>query len=155
MDKHGDIITKSARETQEFGAKLAADLIKNRRVATSGIPLILCLYGDLGSGKTTFTRGFAESLGIPARLLSPSFIIVRRYNIPSSKGHFYHTDLYRIHGVHYVEQFGFSELFSESYSVHIIEWADRFGKELPKHRYDIHFSGELGNTRTISLEAYE
>lgn len=155
MDNHDNIITKSSRETQEFGAKLATDFIKNRRVVTSVIPLILCLYGDLGSGKTTFTRGFAQSLGIPTRLLSPSFIIVRRYNIPASKGHFYHTDLYRIHSAHYVKEFGFTELFSESYSVHIIEWADRFGKELPKHRYDIHFSGESGNTRTISLDAYE
>ena len=74
MDINHEIITDSAQATAKVGEALAHGLAGR----------IICLYGDLGSGKTTFTQGFAKGLGIATRLLSPTFIIVRRYDIPSS-----------------------------------------------------------------------
>ena len=76
MDFNNKIITKSAQETAKVGASLAQYLERRE------VPHILCLYGQLGSGKPTFTQGFARGLGITTRLLSPTFIIVRRYQTP-------------------------------------------------------------------------
>lgn len=91
MDHDHKIITESAAETAKVGETLAHEL------TDGGSPSrILCLYGDLGSGKTTFTQGFARGLGITSRLLSPTFIIVRRYTIPGSEKFLYHIDLYRL-----------------------------------------------------------
>ena len=137
MDKYQTIITKSPKETQEFGKTLAADLTKRG----SRIPHIICLYGDLGMGKTTFVQGFAKALGITTRLLSPTFIIVRRYQLSHIDRWLYHLDLYRMHDVNDMTQLGLSEIFADTNNIVVIEWADRLGDHLPVDRLDIHFSG--------------
>ena len=101
---------------------------------------ILCLYGQLGSGKTTFTQGFARGLGIPARLLSPTFIIVRRYQIPEKEIYLYHVDLYRLKTSSEMEGIGLPEIFADLASYTVVEWAERLGDLLPKHRIDIRFT---------------
>jgi len=126
MDNDHEIITKSANETAKVGESLARGL-KAR---------IFCLYGDLGSGKTTFTQGFAKGLGIGSRLLSPTFIIVRRYDVPKSEKLLYHIDLYRI--AHF-DGLGLEEIFSDPNAIVIIEWAEKLGDALPKGRMDVHF----------------
>jgi tRNA threonylcarbamoyladenosine biosynthesis protein TsaE len=107
---------------------------------SGGGPRILCLYGQLGSGKTTFTQGFARGLGITSRLLSPTFIIVRRYDIPSSEQFLYHIDLYRLKNVTEMEELGLDEIFTDLRSYVVIEWAEKLGELLPKHRIDIRFT---------------
>jgi len=104
------------------------------------VPYIICLYGDLGMGKTTFVQGFAKGLGITSRLLSPTFIIVRRYELTKKFTFFYHMDLYRIHELHDMKELGLSEIFEDQKSIVIIEWADRLDGKLPKNRLDIRFS---------------
>jgi tRNA threonylcarbamoyladenosine biosynthesis protein TsaE len=101
---------------------------------------IVCLYGELGSGKTTFSQGFAKGLGINHRLLSPTFIIVRRYEVPQTIRWFYHVDLYRIKGDIDIEGVGLPEIFTDPSAIVLIEWADRLGKFLPKKRIDIRFA---------------
>lgn len=120
------MVTTSAKETQKIGAELA------KRGAR-----IVCLYGELGSGKTTFTQGFAKGLGITSRLLSPTFIIVRRYDIPKSNKLLYHIDLYRVSTF---EGLGLAEIFADENAIVVIEWAERLGDILPENRTDIHFS---------------
>jgi len=134
MDKHKTIITKSPQETQKVGEELAHDR-----------PKIICLYGELGSGKTTFVQGFARGLGLTTRLLSPTFIIVRRYELPK-ENFFYHIDLYRMSSMEDLEQLGLSEIFSDPHARVVVEWAERLGKLLPKDRMDIHFTS-LSNER--------
>ncbi len=130
MDLPYKITTKSAQETAKVGERLAQDLD----------PSIVCLYGDLGSGKTTFSQGFAKGLGIQNRLLSPTFIIVRRYEVPKSIRWFYHVDLYRISGEKDREGVGLPEILADRAAIVLIEWADRLGNLLPKNRIDIRFS---------------
>ena len=130
MDSNVSIITKSAKETQDYG-QTVADSLKP--------PAIFCLYGELGSGKTTFTQGFAKGLGISTRLLSPTFIIVRRYSLPNPTIFLYHIDLYRIKNEHDLDGLGLREIFSDPNAIILIEWAERLESLLPVQRTDIQF----------------
>lgn len=126
--------TKSAEETAAVGRELAAYLkIQKRR----GQALPLCLYGELGSGKTTFTRGFAKELGIKTRLLSPTFIIVRRYQLSKPFFYFYHIDLYRMQSKEGLEGLGVADILSDNSAFVAIEWAEKLGTMLPESRIDI------------------
>jgi tRNA threonylcarbamoyladenosine biosynthesis protein TsaE len=138
MDTIDTIITKSAEETQKFGQTLA-DSLMEERAKEKKQPHIFCLYGELGSGKTTFVQGFAKGLGITSRLLSPTFIIVRRYSLNSSQIFFYHIDLYRIKSDTDLIGLGLCEIFSDPSGIICIEWADRLRSLLPKTRTDITF----------------
>lgn len=147
MDFHNNIITKSARETARAGEELAQHLVKR------GGPHILCLYGQLGSGKTTFTRGIARGLGIPTRLLSPTFIIVRRYQIPRKEFFLYHVDVYRLQKTSEMEGIGLPEIFADLASYTVVEWAERLGELLPAHRIDIHFTTAQDDTHGITIKS--
>ena len=129
MDKHQSIISKNSQETTALGERVAASVDSN----------IFCLYGDLGSGKTTFTQGFAKGLGITTRLLSPTFIIVRRYSMPEKTNFLYHIDLYRLQSEKELEDVGISEILNQDHSYVVIEWAERLGSLLPKDRIDVNF----------------
>ena len=101
--------------------------------------LIVCLYGELGSGKTTFAQGFAKGLGIFTRLLSPTFIIVRRYPIARQTGFLYHIDLYRVEGEKALLGLGLPEILADPDSVVLVEWAEKMGDLLPQPRIDVYF----------------
>ena len=146
MDFHNKIITTKPEETSRVGEELA------RYLGESGGPRMVCLYGQLGSGKTTFTQGFARGLGITSRLLSPTFIIVRRYQIPKKETFLYHVDLYRLHSAAEMEGIGISEIFTDLASYTVVEWAERLGELLPQKRIDIHFTTAVDDTHAIIIE---
>lgn len=123
-------ITQSKEATQRLGEEVGRANVSN----------IICLWGELGSGKTTFVQGLARSFGITSRLLSPTFIIVRRYSIPKKEKYFYHLDLYRMTGKEDALSLGFTEMIAESESFVVIEWPERLEEMLPKHRLDIRFT---------------
>lgn len=125
-----DTITKSAAETKKLGEEIGRANTFN----------IMCLWGNLGSGKTTFVQGFARGLGITSRLLSPTFIIVRRYQTPHDNGFLYHLDLYRMKEPKDASSVGFEEMIADPDSVVVIEWPERLGSLLPEHRLDIRFA---------------
>ena|SRR5690348_17297724 len=146
MDFTHPIITKSAQETANVGRDLALYLI-----GRGDVPRLLCLHGNLGAGKTTFTQGFARGLGITSRLLSPTFIIVRRYDIPGEENQLYHIDLYRLNTPGQMDELGLEEIFSDPSAYVIIEWAERL-KELPKKRIDIWFKVIDDETHEITIK---
>ncbi len=133
MDIYQPITTTSPQETARIGQEFG------NCVREKGIRVV-CLYGELGSGKTTFVQGFAKGLGIATRLLSPTFIIVRRYQIPDNSGFLYHLDLYRMEGEKDLLGLGLPEILADSNSVVLIEWAEKLGELLPKNRVDVRFS---------------
>lgn len=141
MDNTDKIITKDAQETSKLGEDLA-------RV---GDGRIFCLYGDLGSGKTTFTQGFARGLGVTVRLLSPTFIIVRRYDLPKHN-FFYHVDLYRLTSIAQMDGLGISEIFADPRAFIVVEWAEKLGKLLPVHRTDISFETMEDGRHTVWIK---
>jgi len=149
MDKFEKIITKNAEETQKLGQKLAHHLIQKGSVT---LPHVICLYGELGMGKTTFVQGFAKGLGITSRLLSPTFIIVRRHHLSAINRFFFHLDLYRVTSEQSIQELGIQEMFNDEKNIVIVEWAERLGSELPKKRIDIHVRpGDLEFERRIEI----
>ncbi len=116
-------------------------------------PAILCLYGDLGSGKTTFVQGFAKGLGITTRLLSPTFIIVRHYSLPADESFLCHIDLYRVKTSHDIAALGFSEIISDSKAYICVEWAEKLEGLLPEKRIDVRFVTRSNDTHDISIDS--
>lgn len=137
-------ITNGPKETQELGKKISADLKPGD---------VLALYGELGSGKTTFIQGIAQGLGIEKRVISPTFVFVRRYPINrQSLIALYHIDLYRIGKVADANGLGLEEIFNEEKAITVIEWAGRIKEILPKKRIDIHFEYLDENQRKIKIK---
>ncbi|MBI5619696.1 tRNA (adenosine(37)-N6)-threonylcarbamoyltransferase complex ATPase subunit type 1 TsaE [Candidatus Gottesmanbacteria bacterium] len=145
MDFEGEVRTKSAQETAALGKELAIQLktqnaeLNDQKRGQVGATTI-CLYGELGSGKTTFAQGFAKGLGITSRLLSPTFIIVRRYQVSNTSDFLYHLDLYRVGGEKDLYDIGIAEILADTGSYVLIEWAEKLTKNLPEKRIDIWFT---------------
>ena len=110
--------------------------------------MIICLNGELGSGKTVFTKGIANALGIKETITSPTFSIIKEYDgeLP-----LYHMDVYRTNGK--VEGLGIEEYFDKG-GVTIIEWAEMIEDILPKERLDITFKITGENNRVMVIKAY-
>ena len=113
----------------------------------------LALVGDLGSGKTTFTRFLVNSLGIDARVQSPTFVIHRIYTGGDGvvkKVH--HLDLYRMNSSEDIEDLDISEYLGEKDSVTIIEWPDLIKEKLPGGTIFIKFSIIDENERELQIQ---
>lgn len=135
-------LSKSPVETQ----KIAQELIKN---LPNGA--VICLYGELGSGKTVFSKGLAQALGIEKRAIkSPTFTIVREYTL--DKGKLYHYDFYRQEEPDHILMQTFEENYSNSNNYIFIEWADRIKQFLPQKRVDVFLEyGKNPDERIIKI----
>lgn len=152
MDNNRTLYTQSAQETQSIGKDIAQSLIDQVDRGLTSLPLIYCLSGDLGSGKTTFAQGFARGLGITTRLLSPTFIIVRRYQIPNTTYWFYHLDLYRVELEKELETLGIREILQNPQALVAVEWAEKLGDLLPQKRIDMYFSLQDEHVHVIEIK---
>ena len=125
-----EVVTKSARETQKLGEKLANSLKGGGLIA---------LYGELGSGKTTFVKGLAKGLGIKKRIISPTFVFIRPYTLVAKPYTLYHVDLYRIGKADEIKGLGLDEIFNDKEAIVAIEWAEKIKKLLPRERIEVYF----------------
>jgi tRNA threonylcarbamoyladenosine biosynthesis protein TsaE len=141
-----EIVTKSAKETKVLGEKYGTDLIKINK------PLVLALSGDLGSGKTTFLQGFARGLEIKRRVISPTFILMRKYRTSGGRI-FHHIDLYRLdEGVsEELANLGFDEIIKNPKSIVAIEWAEKAKESLPKETVWLNFEYMDNTKRKIEI----
>lgn len=137
--------TNSFEETRQLGRNFASEISDTQVVA---------LHGDLGSGKTTFVQGFAEGLGITKKIISPTFIIMRTYELKDhqTKKFFYHVDLYRIESIHDVEGLGLIEIMNDSDNIVVIEWPEKIEESLPHDRKDVFFTYTDDDRRNIIIE---
>lgn len=135
MDNTFKVVTRSEAETIELAENLEAEKFPN---------MVVCLNGDLGSGKTVFTKGFAGAMGID-EITSPTFTIIKEYvgELP-----LYHMDVYRTDGK--VEGLGLEEYFDKG-GVTIIEWSEMIENYLPEERLDVTFKITGENSRTIVI----
>ncbi|MET3730293.1 tRNA threonylcarbamoyladenosine biosynthesis protein TsaE [Fictibacillus halophilus] len=129
--------TKSAEETMSFAEKLGSLLQKGD---------VLTLAGDLGAGKTTFTKGLAKGLGITRTVNSPTFTIIKEY---SGRLPLYHMDVYRLEDSD--EDLGFEEYFSGD-GVCVVEWAVYIEDYLPEERLELIISHKGDDEREIQLK---
>ena len=125
------IETRSPEETFELGKKIG-EAAKPGQVYT--------LNGDLGVGKTVFTQGVAEGLGITEPVNSPTFTIIQEYE--SGRMPFYHFDVYRIGDIEEMEEIGYDDYFYGN-GICLIEWANLIEEILPEHYTEIKIEKDL------------
>lgn len=135
-------ISRSEKDTINLAQNIESEKFPN---------MVICLMGDLGSGKTIFTKGFASSLEVEEDITSPTFNIIKEYT--SGQMPLYHMDVYRLDGN--VEDIGIEEYFTKG-GVTIIEWADMISDYLPEERLEIKFrlSDEDEDTRILTITPY-
>ena len=141
-----EIITNSPEETRDLGLSLG-------RQACPG--QVYCLDGDLGTGKTVFTQGFAEGLGIQEPVNSPTFTIVQQYE--EGRMPLYHFDVYRIADSDEMYEIGYEE-YVYGDGVSVIEWPQLIDDILPEKRYDVTISKDYSrhdNYRKIEIQKTE
>lgn len=144
-----EILTENARETQKFGEKFANNLKGGEVVA---------LVGELGSGKTTFVQGLARGLGIKNRIISPTFILRRDYEVnikyqKSNIKNLCHIDLYRLEQNidQEFKKLGLKEIFNKRDSIVVIEWAERVRELLPRSTIWVTFENLGAGKRKIKI----
>lgn len=131
------ITSRSIEDTMELAENIESEKFPG---------MIICLDGELGSGKTVFVKGFAKSLGIEENITSPTFNIVKEYNVGEMP--LYHMDVYRLEEDD--ESIGFQDYFNAG-GITIIEWSELIEDSLPDERLDIKFKVIDEDTRVIKL----
>jgi tRNA threonylcarbamoyladenosine biosynthesis protein TsaE len=133
------VTTRNEEETIKLAQNFESEKFPN---------MIICLDGELGSGKTVFAKGIAHALGIKDSITSPTFTIIKEYEgeLP-----LYHMDLYRLDGN--IAGIGIEEYFTKG-GVVVIEWADTIKNYLPEERLDIRFKVIDENKRLLILEPH-
>ena len=131
------ITTYSEDDTIELAQNIESEKFPN---------MVICLIGDLGSGKTVFAKAFAKALGINDNITSPTFNIIKEYDGGEMK--MFHMDVYRLSDIK--QDLGIEEYFTKR-GVCIIEWADLIEDILHKNRLDIKFKMIDENTRQIVI----
>lgn len=126
-----------------------------QRLAHSLAPLssatIIALYGDLGAGKTTFTKALAKAFGVTDMVTSPTFVIEKIYKLEGQAfEHLVHIDAYRLSGSDELSQIGWDSYSADPKNLIVVEWAERIEKKLPSEAIKIHLSVNDTNTRTLS-----
>ena len=141
--REGELISRAPEETFDAGRRVGERLEGGE---------VLLLSGTLGAGKTVFTKGLAEGLGLdPAEVSSPSFTLVNRHG--EGRLVLYHLDLYRLAegpgAAHAVE---LDELLADERAVIVIEWAERMGRyRLPETTWRVHIDGDGEDPRRIRV----
>ena len=136
------IVTESATQTQQLGSRIASVLKGNEMIA---------LFGDLGAGKTAFTRGLCEGLGVRDGVCSPTFAIVNEY---CGKYPVYHFDMYRIIDVDDLFATGFYDYIGRG--VIVIEWSENIESELEPDCIRIRITKtDKDNERIFEIEGLE
>lgn len=136
------VVTKSSEETMRVGEKLARSL---------GVPVVISLVGDLGAGKTTFTKGFAKGFGVKDIVTSPTFTIMNEYD---GRAKLHHFDMYRLSSMEEAIELGFEEYFdlSRLKGATIVEWAENVEGLLPMRHIEVTLTKGEGDERTIEIE---
>ncbi|MDP2637321.1 MAG: tRNA (adenosine(37)-N6)-threonylcarbamoyltransferase complex ATPase subunit type 1 TsaE [bacterium] len=131
-------ISYSPSQTKALGQKLAEAILK---LPSKHHARVLSLEGELGSGKTTFSQGFAKGLGVRERVSSPTFVIMRPHKLRTKNYKlFYHIDCYRLKNGQELLDLGWKGMVTNPRAIMLIEWGNRVKSMLPKHAIRISFS---------------
>lgn len=139
------MIIKSEQDMLDFGASFAKTLSKSSDSAT-----VLELIGDVGSGKTTFTRGLAAGLNIDTPITSPSFTISKSYALPDSPGRLIHYDFYRLPDPGLMTEDLYENL-QNPHNIIVLEWSNSVADILPDDHVTITISYTPDNFREVTI----
>lgn len=141
MDTEYKYTSHSEQDTMELAQNIESEKFPN---------MVICLRGELGSGKTVFVKGFASSLGIDENITSPTFNLVKEYQ--TGEMPLYHMDVYRLEDGD-DGTIGLTDYFTKG-GVTIIEWSDIIKDSLPDERLEIKFKVIDEETRVMTLVPY-
>lgn len=151
------IHSKSASQTKKLGEFLAKEIGQEEKKKNA---FIIALQGNLGAGKTTFTQGFAEGLGIREHVVSPTFVLLKIYKLPPTTyklkpfRYLIHIDCYRIKRPKDLVQLGTQKIFNDTDAIVLLEWPERVKKILPKDTLFIRFEhAKNSNQRIIRFQS--
>lgn len=153
LTKH---ISGSIKDTNKIAKELAKEIListKNNKKAT-----VVGLSGDLGAGKTTFTKSFAKALGVKETIKSPTFNLMKKYEIRSTKSEtnpkskilnpkfLYHIDAYRIKKPKEMLMLEWKKMINDPRNIIVVEWAENIKKVFPGQHFGLNLS-HLGESR--------
>lgn len=144
------ITTNSPEETQQIAALLIKALLKG----SANQPHIFALQGNLGAGKTTFIQGVAKALKIKNKILSPTFVIMKDFDIKSNKNFkkLYHLDCYRFDSPDEINTLNFKQIIKNPENLIFIEWPEKIKSFIPKNTLWIKFKVAGKNQREIIIK---
>ena len=135
-----EFVTNSEQETEALGRRLGERLTA---------PCVVAFTGDLGAGKTAFTRGLARGLGVTDRVTSPTFTIVNEYE--GGRLPLFHFDLYRLHGMEELFEIGWTDYLARG-GVCAVEWSENMEEELDERAILVDIRrGEQDGQRVITI----
>lgn len=135
-------ISNSKIQTQKIAKDFAKKILRFR---SSQKAVVIGLSGELGSGKTTFVQGFAKALGIKERIISPTFVILKRFK------NLIHIDAYRIKNPKEILDLGWNDLIKNPENIILVEWPEKIKKILPKPHFWLNFSYTSPQKRGIDI----
>lgn len=142
LDEHTlDFFTRSPEQTRRVGMRLGAHLKAGD---------VICLQGDLGAGKTTFTQGIAQGWGSLDSVSSPTFVLVNMYR-RANGGQLFHLDAYRLDSIPEAEELDFEAMLEEG--ALIVEWPERLGNLIPKERLHVQLEHIAEEQRQMRIHA--
>lgn len=142
------MLSKSIADTEKFAREILASLKLRPDGAT-----IIGLYGDLGSGKTSFVQQIAKILGVRSLVQSPTFVIIKNYKLLTTNYKLLtHIDAYRLDGGTDLKKLGWNTLASDPANLILIEWANRVTDILPPDHHKLRFEFVNDTTRKIALQ---
>ncbi|MBI1888776.1 MAG: tRNA (adenosine(37)-N6)-threonylcarbamoyltransferase complex ATPase subunit type 1 TsaE, partial [Candidatus Spechtbacteria bacterium] len=134
-----DFIVKSEEEMMERAKVFLKEALLDAEAEKS---LIFCLTGELGAGKTYFTKGLASALGI-TDIRSPTFVLMKKFVIKNNgtlgKKYFYHIDCYRVQALADAKHIGLDKMLEDSRAIFAIEWAERIQAVIPRPYWKVKF----------------
>lgn len=140
IDMEYKITTNSEEDTIVLAQNIETEKFEN---------MVICLIGELGSGKTVFTKGLAAALGIDENITSPTYNIIKEYT--SGEMDLFHMDVYRLDGD--VSELGLEDYFNRN-GIVVIEWANMIKEYLPEERLEIKFSVQGEEKRVLTIKPY-
>jgi tRNA threonylcarbamoyladenosine biosynthesis protein TsaE len=139
------VITHNQEETMNLAAEIAGKLQGGE---------VLALNGELGGGKTTFTKGLAEALRVEETITSPTFVMLKNYDgkIDKKNIQFVHIDAYRADTIEDIKSIGIEDYLGRDDVVMVVEWAKKIQEILPSDIINIEFKFVDENSREITYD---
>ena len=144
-DKTIELLSAATRQTVLLGEQLGSHLQAGD---------VLCLEGDLGTGKTHLAQGVARGWGITQQVTSPTFTLLKEYQRPSDSLRFYHLDCYRLQDAQEAWALGLDDVLNDTEGVLVVEWPQRITAALPVERLWITLRREGEGRRHLTFYAH-
>jgi tRNA threonylcarbamoyladenosine biosynthesis protein TsaE len=142
-------ISKNTKDTEKIAQDFLVQLLKQKHSGAT----VVGMYGDLGTGKTTFVKSIAKALGVTRAVSSPTFVIMKKYPI-KSKNHtaLIHIDAYRLKNAKELQILGWAEILANQKYVVFIEWPENVSEAMPKKHHSIYISHTKDEERNFKIK---